>query len=144
MDLTLPVKDMFLNVRVAVILKTENGFVLEKSKNFDGYFAVGGRMKINETSEEAAKREVLEEVGLVIKENLKLKAIIELFFGYEKERVHEICFVYILDGIHELKLSEGFGEYTIEQINNMDVRPLVIKQLFESKSDEFVHLTHRE
>lgn len=131
-------------MRVAVILKTENGFVLEKDNNYGDYFAVGGRMKINETSEEAAKREVLEEVGLVIKENLKLKAIIELFFGPEKERVHEICFVYILDGIHELKLGEGFAEYTMEQINEMDVRPSVIKQLFESKNDEFVHLTHRE
>ena len=60
MDLTLPIEDKILNIRVAVILKTKIGYVLEKSKN--GYFFVlGGRIKINESSEQAARREVFEE-----------------------------------------------------------------------------------
>ena len=54
-DLSLNVDDFYLNIRVAIIARTKNGFILEKKKTSEYYFLIGGRMKINESSLEAAK-----------------------------------------------------------------------------------------
>jgi 8-oxo-dGTP pyrophosphatase MutT (NUDIX family) len=142
MDLTLPAGDIVLNIRVAVIVKTEHGYVLEKSKG-GYYFVTGGRIKTNETSEEAARREIFEELGITL-DHLKLKAVIELFFGPTEKRVQEICFVYSTTEVNALALHGAFGEYTIDQIKKLDVRPIVIQQVIDSSDDEILHISHRE
>ena len=40
MDLTIKMEDTYLNIRVVVILETENGFVLQKHKR-GNYFFIG-------------------------------------------------------------------------------------------------------
>lgn len=142
MDLTLPIGNITLNIRVAVVIKTEKGFILEKS-NGGYFFVVGGRVKVNETSLDAAKREMFEELGLEVL-SLKFKATIELFFGYKEEQVQEICFVYESQEINGLVLGEEFGFYTMSQIYEMDVRPSVIKQVLESNNDTVMHIIERE
>ena len=142
MDLTLPIEDKILNIRVAVILKTKIGYVLEKSKN--GYFFVlGGRIKINESSEQAARREVFEETGIKI-DDLKLKAVIENFYTNNEERqVQEICFVYLSNNQENMNLIDGLAEYTIKQINDIDLRPTVLKQIILSEGKEISHFSLR-
>lgn len=142
MDLTLPVEDKILNIRVAVILKTKIGYVLEKSKN--GYFFIlGGRIKLNESSEEAAKREAFEEVGVKLNE-LKLKAVIENFYtNNDEKQVQEICFVYLASSQENMNLIDGLAEYTTQQINDIDLRPIVLKQIILSEGKEISHFSLR-
>lgn len=142
MDLTIPLEKVTLNIRVAVLVKKEGSFVLEKSKG-GYYFLIGGRVKAGETSEEAAKREAFEEIGLSV-EGLKLKGIVELFFGPEDRRVQEICFVYSTAPVDELKLTEEFGVYTPSQIESLDFRPQVIKEVIKSEDENVLHLTMKE
>ncbi len=142
MDLTIPLEKITLNIRVAVLIKKEGGYVLEKS-NGGYYFLIGGRVKAGETSEEAAKREAFEEIGVSV-EGLKLKGIVELFFGPEDKRVQEICFVYTVSNINDIKLAEQFGVYTLEQIESLDFRPQIIKEIMKSDDDYVLHLTTKE
>lgn len=141
MDLTIPLEDITLNIRVAVLIKNGDGFILEKSKE-GYYFPVGGRVKAGETSEEAAKREAFEEIGVSV-EGLKLKGIVELFFGQEDKRVQEICFVYTVSDVSDVKLAEEFGVYTLFQIESLDFRPQVIKEIIKSDG-HILHLTMKE
>jgi 8-oxo-dGTP pyrophosphatase MutT (NUDIX family) len=142
MDLTIPLEKVTLNIRVAVLVKKEGGFVLEKSKG-GYYFLIGGRVKAGETSEEAAKREAFEEIGVSV-EGLKLKGIVELFFGPEDKRVQEICFVYAVSNVNDINLAEEFSVYTLEQIESLDFRPQIMKEIIKSDDDHVLHLTMKE
>ncbi len=142
MDLTIPLEKITLNIRVAILIKNEGGFVLEKSKG-GYYFPVGGRVKAGETSEEAARREIFEELGISVG-GLRLTGIVELFFGGEDNRVQEICFVYSVSDVNDLKLAEEFGVYTLSQIESLDFRPQIIKEILKSTNDDILHLIMKE
>ncbi len=138
MDLTIPLENITLNIRVAVLIKKGDGFVLEKSKK-GYYFPVGGRVKAGETSEQAAKREVFEELGIVV-ENIKSRGLVELFFERDGNRVQEICFVYSVSDIDDLNLTDEFDVFTIDQIENIDFRPQLIKEVMRADRDTTLHL----
>ena len=142
MDLTIPLEKITLNIRVAVLIKKDDGFILEKSRG-GYYFPIGGRVKVGETSEEAAKREVFEEIGISV-DNLKLRGVVELFFGSEDKRVQEICFVYSVSDVNNVNLSEEFDVYMLEQIESLHFRPQVIKEIMKLKTDNILHLTMKE
>jgi 8-oxo-dGTP pyrophosphatase MutT (NUDIX family) len=142
MDLTIPLENITLNIRVAVLIRNRGGYILEESKN--GYcFPVGGRVKAGETSKEAAKREVFEELGVTV-ESLKLRGIVESFFGRDGDRVQEICFVYTVSDAEDLELSNEFGVYALDQIESLDLRPHVIKEIIKSDSGTILHLVAKE
>ncbi len=97
MDLTINLEqNNILNIRVAIICQTENGYLLEKNKK-GFYFFLGGRVKLGESSLQAAKREFHEETGLEISE-FEFISTIENFYddkgGLKEGAVHEKCFVY--------------------------------------------------
>ncbi|AYC30269.1 NUDIX hydrolase [Paenisporosarcina cavernae] len=66
--------DMLLTVGCGVILEKGNSILLQHRKDEDSWCIPGGLMEIGETFEEAAKREVFEETGLIV-ENLELFGI---------------------------------------------------------------------
>jgi 8-oxo-dGTP pyrophosphatase MutT (NUDIX family) len=137
MDITIPLENFILNIRVAVLIKKDGGFILEKGKG-GYYFPVGGRMKTGETSIEAAQREILEELGVAIT-NLKLKAIVEQFFGDKDKRVQEICFVYTGDTARDVTLTDAFATFTAEVIDTIDFRPELIKEVLKSRDEKILH-----
>ena len=126
MDLTIPIENSILNIRVAVLVRTKKGFIIEKSPEGFFYF-IGGRIKINETSEEAAKREIFEEIGIKI-EKINFKIILENFFIEKNKKVHEICFVYSIN--EELEVSNLVSsriECPITDFANVDIKPKILK-----------------
>jgi 8-oxo-dGTP pyrophosphatase MutT (NUDIX family) len=130
MDLAIPVEDTTLYIRVAGIIQTPKGYLFEKSDK--GYiFTVGGKIKINETSEEAMKREVWEEVGMEFID-FNLCAVMENLFSKGNSKVHEICFIYEIKDIFNGTVPENFVEVTVEQIDAYDVRPKPIYDLIKS------------
>ena len=143
MDLTLTVNDTILNVRVVILVKTKNGIVLEKSP--DGYmYFIGGRVKINETSEEAAKREVFEEVGIKA-EKVTFRTVVENIFKLKEQQFHEICFVYSVDEEVTIpKLSKDRVEIPLEEFKNLDIRPKILKEYVESNSKDYHVVTKAE
>lgn len=146
-DLTLKVKDYLLNLRVLLLIETPKGFVFESHE--DGYyFAIGGRMKIGESTIEAAKRELFEEIKRD-DIDLHLNGIIENFFVGEGNRCHEINFIYRGIIKDEIDLNElhsdhiGFVYIQPKDANKFDIKPKVIMAILNGKED-FYHLVNRD
>lgn len=123
-------------------MKTPNGFLFEKSKK--GYlFALGGRIKIGETSREAMIRETIEEIGVEVKE-LTLCSVIENFFVSENQKVQEICFVYKIDEIFNEIVPPLFVEVPIEDLDKYDIRPNKLVDVLKSEGNSFKHIIVKE
>lgn len=139
MDLTFNLEEMGLNIRVAVILKNENGFLFEKARDGDWIYPAGGRIKLGESSLEAAKREVFEELNINI-ENLKPRAFIENFFVQKGIMIHEYCFIY--EGVDGFKdtLPQDFVAVPVEDFDKYDVRPNIIKEILTQEDKSFRHI----
>jgi 8-oxo-dGTP pyrophosphatase MutT (NUDIX family) len=124
-----------LNLRVAILLHTPQGYIFER----DGrgvYFPIGGRIKTNETSINAAIRETKEEIGINLNE-LQMAAIIENFFNYNGEPFHELRFVYKAGLDHNIGLPSDF--YAIDSPANLDIRPKIIWDIIEAKGNHLQH-----
>lgn len=138
MDLSVAIDATILNVRVAVLLNTPNGYVFEKERS--GYlFPVGGRVQVNETSSVAAVREVFEEIGLSISV-FNLNAIAENFFKTPDGRqFHEICFFYKADVGASVELPENFVLVREAELEKFDIRPAIVASIIDSKTTAIIH-----
>ena len=63
-DMTVPIDDGFINIRVGAIIMKNGRFLMVGNERSDYLYSVGGRMKFGETTEEAIIREVYEETGV--------------------------------------------------------------------------------
>lgn len=141
MDLTLKVKESTLNIRVAVLLRIDGAYVFEQKPATHAHahaYAVGGRMKINESSRETARRELEEELG-VQTEVMELRAIIENFFVIMGETVHEICFVYDAGELSDFTIPEGFICVKPDLIPSTYILPIVMKDIIQGKQEGIQH-----
>lgn len=94
-DLKLDIDGIRLNVRVGAIIRYKEDVVIEISKLGLNSVVPGGRIKINEKSTTALKRELKEELDFEIDENkLAIKKVFENFFNFNGKNVHEIYFLY--------------------------------------------------
>lgn len=91
-DLCVDVDGTILNIRVLVIMNTPKGYIFEKHKE-GFYFAIGGIIKIGESSIEAFAREMLEELNLK-NVSVKMVGIVENFFKMDGNDYHEINMVF--------------------------------------------------
>lgn len=138
MDLSILVEETRVYIRVAGIVRTPNGFIFEKSK--DGYlFTLGGKIKLNETSREAIKREIMEEIGMQV-EHLTLRSVIENLYKKGAEKVHEICFVYNVDDIFEATIPKGFLEVPMSDFNKFDIKPSSLVSILKDSKGTFEHI----
>lgn len=139
MDLSTLIGDTILYIRVAGIIKTPKGYLFEKKPDRDYLFSLGGKLVINEDSEEGLKREIFEEIGFKVN-NLHLSAIIENFFTSKRDKVHEICFVYKVEDVFMDTVPEGFIEVSDEDLRKYEIKPSPIISLIESDSTEVKHI----
>lgn len=92
-DINFLVENNRFNYRVACFI-THNGMVLlEKNNHVDFYNLPGGRVKMNESTLNAMKREIKEEMAIDHIEP-KLFYVVENFFFWRGENVHELLFIY--------------------------------------------------
>lgn len=142
MDLTIKLENSTLNIRVAIIMQTANGYVLQKNKN-GWHFFLGGRIKLGESSLQAAIRETEEETGLKI-QDFKFVSILENFFkadgAFKDDVVQEICFIYTTPTVDKINPDFGLLEIKKEDLVDLDIRPEIIKKLIlENKLGEVSH-----
>lgn len=86
------------NLRVAGVLVRNNAVLVCRLDTTPYWFIPGGRVRLNETSEAAAERELWEELGVQARCQ-RLLWVAESFFTepQSKEQFHEICFYYLID-----------------------------------------------
>ena len=139
MDLTISINNEVLNIRAGIILETINGFIFERQIHEKFYFVVGGRVTIGESSENAIKRELKEELGIIL-ENVKLKAIVENFFVMENKKFHEICFYYKEKIDLNVNLPKNFFAFSKDKIHSLNILPTFISDLIHSETNEIIHI----
>jgi 8-oxo-dGTP pyrophosphatase MutT (NUDIX family) len=138
MDISIFLKDVKLNIRTAVLIETEKRYIFDKDKLDGFYYVVGGRIKINETSQNAAKMEIKEELGINIGK-IKLKAIVESFFVCDNKKYHEICFYYKHKINGNINLPENYFVFSREEIRKENIQPKIIYEIINSENDEIMH-----
>ena len=100
-----------------VVLFNDKGEVLLEERSDDGYFDFpGGGIDLKETAEEAAKRELLEETGLVADE-------LELFKVYSGEITHYVYFngdeIYGIDLVYICRKHHGALKPQPEEVKSL-------------------------
>ena len=78
-DITVPVADGFVNVRVGAIIQKDGRILMVSNDEVKYCYSVGGRIQFGESAEDAVRREVLEETGFAL-EVERLGFIHEDFF----------------------------------------------------------------
>lgn len=92
-------KERFLyRVSIVIYNKELNKVLLFNVENRDYYLLTGGKVKFGETTEEAIKREVKEELGYEIN-NLSLIAVSEEFADNKGYHNHQLNLIY--QGVYE-------------------------------------------
>ena len=117
-DVNIMINDKRFNFRVGVIIECNNKVLLLKNQNLDFYSIPGGRVKIGESTLDAIKREIKEEIGLE-ENNYELTHISENYFEWLNVDVHELLFIYklTLDEEHPLFSKNEFTSDHPEEIN---------------------------
>lgn len=153
-DLTFITKDGKFNYRVAAIIIKDNKVLMISHNGVPYYYSIGGRVKFNETSEEAVIREAFEETGVKFKID-RLGFLHENFFEEEgtKEFYHEIDFFYYLksdeefevvcDSVNEYGNKEYFEWLPIDKLNEYKIYPEFFKERLIKDSNIVEHLITR-
>lgn len=140
MDLSVKLEDTRLYIRVAGLVKSPKGYLFENRAG-KYIFPIGGKIKLGETSKEAAMREIEEEIGFKVS-TLKSRGVIENHYTNmsDGEKVQEICFVYEVDEIFTGSIPGEFVEVKIEDLGNHTVKPDAILEILKSEGGSINHL----
>ena len=143
-DLSIMVDERRFNFRVGAIVECNNKVLLHKGIDKDYYNIPGGRCKIGESSLNAVKREIEEEVG-ILEEDYKLIYILENFFSENNLSTHELLYIYtiVLPSNHPLYHKNEFAtndnkkeiNYWIskDEIINLKLKPDVLPHVINKK-----------
>ena len=133
-----------LNVRVAGLITDSNKVLLQTCDKTDFYSLPGGRVKYMEDSLCAIKRELKEELGIIIKDkDIELIDMLENFFVFDDTKYHEYLFIYKISNCYNLKNKDNFKTldkasstnswHDLDKVPNLNVKPEIIKKLVYTK-----------
>ena len=149
-DLSIMVGDAIFNYRVGLIIKKGDEMMVEANPEYEFVVIPGGRVKTLESSIDALIREIKEEMNVEIKkEEIKIKSLIENFFMFEGNKVHEMFITYEMEIKEdderfkgEMKNIDSKANYykwvKLNDIESVKILPVILKDAIKSK--EFKHL----
>ena len=114
MDISFKTSEGRFNYRVAGLIVRDNKLLIMQDQGQPYYYVPGGRIKMNEKSEDAVKREIREELRIEVNVN-RMLWVNENFFEVEtlQERFHEVCFFYLLEIEDENALTHS--EFVVDE-----------------------------
>lgn len=140
----------------AIVLDADKRILLVRSP--DGFwFLPGGRVEFMESSQEAVRREMKEELGFACTAE-RLLWVIEDFYAYQGERVHEIALYYLVRPPQDCAIMDGRQTVTLDEegtpfeakwfplrsLATLDLRPACLIQLLGDIPDVPHHIVFRE
>lgn len=151
--------DYNFKFRVSGLIIRNNKILLVDMDDSGFLCLPGGYVELGETTEEAVKRELIEEIGEDIMVKKYLGVVENYFINKFSKKMHEISFYYLMDFVscdieesnftliendkgHNIKLD--FKWINIDEVDNFDIRPNFLKDLFKNNNLEFNHLIFNE
>ncbi len=114
----------------ALVIK-ENKILLCKGKADDYYYLPGGHVEFGELIEDALKREIMEELGVEVK-NIKPLFMLENIFEQKEVKRHEFSHVFEVElKTHDFNITEDhieFSWHNLSELENIDLLPEVLKE----------------
>ena len=139
--------------RVAALIINNNKLLVAKNVDHPVFYTIGGGININETSEEAIIREVMEETGLKLSID-KLSYVQERFLKINNEKYHEVVLFYtmIIKGkinIMENTFTDQGNKETLhwlplEQLKNINLVPEFLKHKLLNNNNGIEHIISKE
>ena len=154
MDVKIKCEEGNFKMRGAGLIVKEGKLLTVDICNNGFYCLPGGHVHLGESSLEAIKREMEEEVNLTCKE-AKLLAIIENFFtGKENKKYHEVCYFYLYQPNEEVEVKDysriendegelknlDFKWLELKNLPNENFRPSVLQEKLAKGDFEFEHI----
>lgn len=155
MDLTFKTEQGKFNYRVGAIIIHDNKLLMVKNNKAPYFYSVGGRVKLNESAEEAVVREVYEET-VTYMEIERLGFVHENFFTEDvtKERFHELSFFFYMkdmDALNTICMSfteDGAKEelqwIPLDKIADVYLYPEFFKEKLSNQSAIVEHILTKE
>ena len=155
-DINIKIYDYILNSRAVAIIIKNNKILFQKRKQDEFWALPGGKIRIDETGEEAIKRELTEELGIENSHIKRVHSISEYFFTFNKNKYHQYIFAYIVEtnnNLLENKEFEGieqnenllFKWFDIDLLYDVPIKPDFLKQnLKEINNKEIIFNTYIE
>lgn len=153
MDVKIKVEEGNFKMRVAgLIIKDDKLLTVNICDN--GFYCLpGGHIHLGESSLDAIKREMVEEVELSCKD-AKLLALVENFFVGKGKKFHEVCYFYLYQPNEDVKSEdytriendEGelknleFKWIKLDELDKFDFRPNVLVDKLMNRDFEFEHI----
>ena len=137
MNITIVNGENKFNFRVAILIENKGRFLLETAGEF--WNMIGGRVQFGESSLEAAKRELKEELNIEV-DYLTFINVSEIFFEWMGKKQQEVLFVYKVilsdeyaitskDKFKCLDTNEMFEWHNKKNIEKLVCKPDIIKKL---------------
>ena len=150
MDITLNQQQGIFTLRTAALIIRDNRLLAVKHDHFDGYYTVGGRVHLGESTAEAAVREAYEETGHHFKID-RLLFINEGFFTFEDIARHQVCFCYLMksetadipDGQPTDQARERLVWLPIADLPLLPLVPEFLRTALQNLPEQPVHLISR-
>ena len=157
MDVKIKSEEGNFKMRVSGLIIKDGKLLTVDIANNNFYCLPGGHVHLGESSQEAIKREIKEEVGVEVID-AKLLSIIENFFTNAKGKVvHEVCYYYTVyaEGVNtndytyvenddgELKELK-FKWFKLEDLKGVDFRPKVLAEKLAGRNFNFEHITTKD
>ncbi len=158
-------------IRTEGVMRRGNRILLSRAEGDDVWVLPGGSVKLYETTEEALKREILEEVGFEI-EVERLLWIIENMFDFESSdlapqfppgKYHDIHFAYLMkpkeeggdwlkeefygvedDWAPDKVLKLVFRWFAPDEFDDINLKPVCMKQVLKKIPDQPIVVVNRE
>ena len=156
MDIGINCEKGTFKLRSCGVIVKDGKMLVDRARRFDGYVFLGGHIAIGENSEEAIKREALEELGIDIKVKRLICVNENIYPLPNTENVaHEVAYYYEVepcveiseDGLEHREIDNGIEivhKYTwisLDEARDNNVRPCWLADLILNKSETQFVLT---
>lgn len=154
MDLTFRTGQGRFNYRVGAIIIRDHKILMVKNEKVPYYYSVGGRVRYNESCEEAVIREVREELGIEFEVDRAVFFHENFFFeAVTQERFHEIALYFLMKipaGFENMvcnSFTEDGAEETlhwieIDKLDQVAAFPAFFAKELSNIPDHIKHIVH--
>lgn len=146
-DIRIKVNDVTYKVRAGGLVQYKDKFLMVKM-GLGSYWCVpGGHLEWFENSEHAVIREVEEETNMSVMVKHLFLLHENFYYNVKNQKFHEMCFYYLLQPKNEKEVIKDqireefdkgkkdvleFKWFTKEEIANLDIKPVIIKDMIVS------------